>query len=446
MRFCLLLLMCLLYLPSYASAQASAACENVDIHDAAAIKSCLESDPQYAARIKPMFEPNKKCEFLQLQIAQKSGFPGAKKFNPKTSTLADMNVPSCETISQVVELIHGTPSSWSPCLGYEQASDKFEHFKTCLPKYNQLRYQNADYDISGMDCKRAIASYQQALSLIYPAREDAGEYIGRKLPPSYVTPDCENVNAFINEKKNISIAKMEKNAEIEKAKRIRRGEEKAQRAEEEKELRARKQKVRESLARYDENFQDSLDEMSKAAMDRVKTAEPPTDTIDNSHIHTTLIKKIWDRFPEERYQSGSNIAKTIHTTHGFKTWTSNEMAPNFYHTIKNVDIQNCDTENGKAHCTYKVSVSSRIDYHGMRNQQQRAVYNKLGDFAGGGPRILTLESNFTHDGTQWNANLDHDQIKQIMPPEMQGDPNSAAAERERTHCDVMSTLSGWPVC
>ena len=251
------------------------------------------------------------------------------------------------------------------------------------------------------------------------------------------------MDAFFNAAHEVELAEMEKRYQEEKALRA---QAKAEREAKAKELAAAKKKARMAMAKYDEGYQDSLDAMSAQGLKNFKEQEHPKDSIDGKHIKRALVGEVWEMMPEKRYQSGSNIAKIIHTTSGFKSWTNNKMAPNVYHVIQKVEVQNCDLANGKARCTYDVTLGSNIDYHGMNNPDQRAVYNKLGDFAGGGARTITLESDFTHDGTQWIANLDYDQAKMLMPPEANYDQDQAAKDREKLHCDMMSTISGWPVC
>lgn len=448
MRLVFITLLSVLISSSFVYAQSAEKCDGLDMNDPVAIKACLESDEVwYAARTKPMFEPNKDCAFLQMTVVKHeitSTDPNAgKRVNSKTLDDESIERPTCETISDVVELIHDRPSSWSPCMGYDEASDKFEHFKYCIVKSQQLRYNQPNRKVGKMDCKRAVATYQKALGDIYPVRQDQGDYYGRKLPATYTDPDCAQVDAFFNAAHQMEMAEMEKRHQEQMALRAKK---KAEEKAAAKEFALKQQKAREMQAKYEESYQDSLDAMNETAMENFKTQEHPKDSIDNKNIRHALIQEVWSMMPEKRYKVDINVAKIIHTTAGYKFWTNNKMAPNVYHALKSVDVKKCNVNRGKAHCLYDVTVSSSIDYHGMQNPNQRAVYNNLGGFAGAGPRTFSLESDFTHNGTQWKANLTYDQAKKLMPPEAKMDPDQASKEREKAHCDYMSTLTGWPVC
>lgn len=442
MRILLATLTFIIMTASPAYAQSAEKCEGLDMNDAQAIVACLQSDEKwFAARTKPQFEPNQKCDFMQymvLKISISATDPKAgKRINSKTLQTSDTPRPSCETLSEVVEIIHGRPASWSPCLDYDEAGDKFEHFKYCLIKYQQLRYNQPNRKIGKMDCKRATATYQQALSNIYPPRADQGEYYGRKLPPTYTAPDCAKVDAFFKAANEAEMAEMQKRHEEQMAKKAKA---KAEKKAQEKLAAEQAQKAREYKAKMEESYQDSLNKMSEPAMNAIKNAVHPTDAIDKKNIRHALIGEVWGMMPESRHKNGTTVVKLIHTTAGFQTWTNNKMAPNVYHAVKNVEIQKCDVSAGKAHCIYDVTVSSSIDYHGMQNQQQKQVYNKLGDLAGGGPRTFTLESDFVHDGKQWKAKLEYSQAKQLLPPDVKYDAANDAKDREKMNCDIMSAM------
>lgn len=433
-------------LPAFA--QSPEKCEGLDFENAEAIVSCLESDEMwFAARTKPQFEPNQKCstmQYLVLKISVSATDPkAANRINSKTLSESDAPRPSCETLSEVVEILHGRPSSWSPCLAYDEAPDKFEHFTYCLPKYQQLRYNQPNRKIGKMDCNRAVATYQQALGHIYPPRLDQGEYYGRALPSTYVAPDCAKVDAFFEAVNELEMAELQKRYEEQAALKAKQKAEKEALA---KEVAAKAKRAQEFNAKMDESYQNALDEMNEPALARMKSEEHPENSINPSNIRTALIREIWRMMPETRHQTGSDIVKLIHTTAGFKSWASNKMAPNVYHAVKDVAIKNCDVRNGKAHCSYDVTVSSSIDYHGMQNQQQREVYNKLGDIAGGGPRTISLQSGFLHNGKQWEADLTYDQAKQLLPPEARQDADKAAEDREKMNCDMLSAMGVPMLC
>lgn len=446
MRILLAVLTFIIMTASPAYAQSAEKCEGLDMNNAQAIVTCLQSDEQwFAARTKPQFEPNQKCDFMQtmvLKISVTATDPqAAKRINSKTLETTEMPYPSCETLSEVVEIIHGRPASWSPCMGYDEADDKFEHFKYCLIKYQQLRYNQPNRKIGKMDCKRATATYQQALSNIYPPRPDQGEYYGRKLPPTYTAPDCVQVDAFFKAANEAEMAALQKRHEEQMAQKAK---EKAEKRAKEKLAAEQAQKAREYKAKMEESYQDSMDKMNEPAMNAMKDAVHPKDAIDKKNIRHALIKEVWDMMPESRQKVDTTVVKLIHTTAGFKSWTNNKMAPNVYHAVKNVKIQKCGVSAGKAHCVYDVTVSSSIDYHGMQNLQQKQVYNKLGDLAGGGARTFTLESDFVHDGKQWKAKLNSDQAQKLLPPDAKYDANKAAKDREKMNCDMMSAM-GIPV-
>lgn len=427
-------------------AQTVEKCEGLDMSDPAAIVACLESDETwFAARTKPQFEPNQKCAFMQYMTVKISlsatDSAAAKRINSKSLENSDMPRPSCETLSEVVELIHGRPASWSACLGYDEAEDKFEHFKYCITKYQQLRYNQPGRGVGKMDCKRAVATYQQALSSIYLPRRDQGEYYGKAVPSTYTAPDCAQVDAFFQAAYEVEMAALEKRHQEQMVLKAQRKAEKEAKA---KEAAENAKRFQEYKAKMEESYQNSLDKMNEPALNRMKNEEQPKDKIDNTYIRHALIREVWDMVPESRHKMGTTVVKLIHTTAGFKSWTNSKMAPNLYHAVKNATIQSCDIKGSKAHCVYDVTVSSSIDFHGIGNSDKRNVYNMLGGAAGGGPRTFTLESDFSHDGKRWKVELTYEQAKQLLPPEAKYDADRAAQDREKMNCDMMSAM-GVPV-
>ncbi|WP_157976373.1 hypothetical protein [Parahaliea mediterranea] len=436
-----------------ASAQATAAqadpaqaCGNLDMNDPAAILACLAADAsEFNARTKAQFDPNQKCALMQYRVVQVATTALDPKAGRRVNsrTLADPNVdrPSCETLSEVVELIHGRPAAWSPCLGYDEAEDKFEHFTYCLPKYQQLRYGRAKATVGMMTCKRATATYQAALGYIYPPRTDQGDYLGRPLPATYVAPDCAEVDAFFKASHAVELAELE--AQHQQQMKLK-AERKAEAQKKAKEQALRAKKTQEMYARIEEDYQLGFEELNAQSLASLNSAEHPTDTIDNTQIRHALVKEIWALMPQSQHEGNGIKARLVHSSAGFFTWTNNPMAPNVYHAVKDVAIERCDVQDGRAHCRYTATVSSSIDYPGMQNAQQRQVYSKLGDVAGGGPRSLAMESDFYHDGQQWRAKLSYEQAKQLLPPNAKHDANQAAKEREKMNCDIMSAM-GVPV-
>ena len=442
MRVLLTIITILAFKTFPAHAQSVEKCEKLNMDDAKAIVSCLESDEMwYKARTKPQFEPNQRCGFMQMQVVKLSlnatDPQAARQINSKTLKNKNIPHPSCATISEVVELIHGRPASWSACLGYDEAEDKFEHFKYCITKYQQLRYNQPGRGLGKMDCKRAVATYQQALSSIYPPRQDQGEYYGRTVPSTYTAPDCAQVDAFFQAVHEVEMAALEKRHQEQMVLKAQRKAEKEAKA---KEAAENAKLAQEYKAKMEESYQNSLDKMNEPALNNMKNEVQPKDTITEQNIRKALIREVWDMMPESRHSMGTTVVKLIHTTAGFKTWTNNKMAPNVYHAVKNVTIKSCDVKSSKAHCVYEVTVSSSIDYHGMNNPQQRSIYNSLGKAAGGGPRTFTLESDFTHNGKQWQANLNYQQARKLLPPEAKYDADQAAKDREKMNCDTMSAM------
>jgi hypothetical protein len=426
------------------SAQANEPCKNLDLEDAAAIKACLESDTTwYEARTKPMFEPNKECSFLQMQVVKMQMTAidpqKGKRVNSKTLDDASIPRPSCETISAVVELIRGRPSAWTQCMGYEEASDKFEHFKVCIVEYTKGRYGMADNQaaaasLSGMDCKRANATYAKTFEYIYPPIQQEGPFYGRKLPPSYQDPDCEKVDAFIaNIKEEVEQLRAVQYAQAQayKAEQKRIKEEKA------KERLEKAKKTQEMFRKMEEADQRSFEKLEAQILDGVKSREEPTDSIENKHLRFALVKQIWVQMPEESKEIGFVKAKLLHTTHGFKTWSNTPMMPNLYHAIKSVKIKECDVKKGKAHCTYDVTVSSSVHYKDHNNQERADVYGQLAS-ALVGPRSYSWESDLVHDGRQWMIKLTNKQKKLILPPEI--DMGDRQSENEKIQCDTMSAM------
>lgn len=425
------------------SAQASTACKDLDMTDALAIKACLESDTTwYEARTKPIFEPNKECSHLQMQVVKRqieSVDPKkGKRVNSKTLDDQSIPRPSCETVAEVVELIRGRPSAWQPCLGYDEAADKFTHFKGCIVPFLEGRYgsdTNAALSrVSGMDCKRALATYGQALGLIYPPIQEQGPFLGRRLPPSYADPDCDQVNAYVADiKQDVEKARQEqiRIAEAAKAERKRIKEEMA------KEAYERKKNMIEAQRKYEEADQKAMDQMMAAGLESRKNREDPKDVIEGKHLHLALVKHIWDQRPEEEKGFGGIKAVLKHTTHGFRTWGNAPMMPNFYHAVKDVSIKDCSVNNGKGHCTYTVTVSSSTEYKDANNQARANFY---GQFASAftGPRTYTWESDFTHDGKQWTVDLTDEQRKLLLPPEI--DVSNSRSEQEKIDCDYMSAM------
>jgi len=443
MRYFIFALTLLLFPTVSAFAQGPEACNDLDMSDPAAIKACLESDETwYEARTKPMFEPNKECSHLQMRVVKRQieaiDPQRGRRVNSKTLDDESIPRPDCETVSKVVELIRGRPSAWSSCLGYKETPDKFSHFKACLVGYLGGRYgtdEMAAYSrISGMDCKRATATYQKALGLIHPARQDQGPFMGRRVPASYADPDCAQVETYVQAvKDDVEAVRAEQYAEAQAAK----AERKKIEEQKAKEYWEKKKKTAEFHRKMEESYQKSLDKMSAAGLESRKKREDPKDAIEGKHIHLALVKHIWDQRPEEEKEFGGIKARLSHTTHGFKTWSSTPMMPNIFHAVKDIDIKECDVRNSKAHCSYGLTVSTRTVYKDQSNQARADVYgNFMNMFTG--PRNYTWESDFIHDGKQWTVKLNSEQRKLLLPPEI--DMSDQRSEQEKVHCDVMSAM------
>lgn len=448
MRLVVATVMLLIAFSSHVFAQSASKCGSVDMNDPTAIKACLESDSMwYEARTKPMFEPNKDCGFLQMMVVKyKISSTDAKAGNRVNSkTLDDESIerPSCKTISDVVTLIRERPSAWSPCLGYDEADDKFEHFKYCVMTYQKLRYSQSNRQFGKMDCKNAIATYQQALGQIYPPRQDQGEFYGRKLPASYNDPDCMQVEAFFAAVNETEMAALEKHHQEAMALKAQRKAEKEAKA---KEAAEKAKRTQEFHAKMEESYQRSLDNMDEeiygpgGLLARVNDLEHPKDAIENKHIRRAIIKEMQRIVPEEEKTIMGITGKTEHTSGGFKTrLVGSHKAPIYFFGVDNAKIKKCDVAKGEAICTYDITLFTNVDNGGAGNME--GVMDSLYKLSGAGPRTTTFESVLKHDGKQWTTTLTPEQTEFIFPPPpTPSEAEAAQKRREKTHCDTMSAL------
>ena len=432
-----------LVLSGFAQAQPSELCEALDLADAAKIKACLEDDPWYEARTKPIFEPNKECPKLQLQIAKKV----METIDPKVSrsmnsgTIEDGRtpVPSCKTASEVVELIRGRPSSWTACLDYDAAGDKFQHFKTCITSYTIARHgivdekQTASH-LAGLDCKHAVFKYREALALIHTKLKSEGPDYGKRLPKSYQDPDCQQVVAFLQGKGDEAEqerAERVAQAEAQKAEQRRLAEEQASKAA----LRA--QKTAEMNQKIEEGYQLAYQDMNEEILQARINSAQTRDKIGNEDLLFALAKQIWAQVPEDEHESGTIKAKLFHTSHGFRTWMNLPTVPEIVHGIRSVDIASCAIAGDRAQCAYTVVVSTQVTYNDNSNQARADLYSKFAT-ALVGPRRYSWKSDLHHDGKQWDIELTDKQKKDILPPEV--DMNSSHSGNEKTQCDLMSAM------
>lgn len=448
MRVVFAVLMILFAFSAPVYAQSAAKCANVDMGDPEAIKACLESDSMwYEARTKPMFEPNKDCGFLQMMVVKyKISSTDAKAGNRVNSkTLDDETIerPSCDVVSDVVELIRQRPSAWSPCLGYDEADDKFEHFKYCVVKYQQLRYNQPNKMMGKTDCKNAIATYQQALGQIYPPRQEEGAFYGRKLPASYTDLDCAQVDAFFAAVNEEEMAELEKRHQEAMAFKAQRRAIKEQKALEALEKAKRTQEFNDHMA---ESYQRAIDQMDEemygpgGMLARVNDLEHPKDTIENKHIRRAIIKEMQRIVPEEEKTVMGITGKIEHTSGGFKSrLVGSHKAPIYFFGVDNAKIKKCDVAKGKAICTYDITLFTNVDNGGAGNME--GVMDSLYKLSGAGPRTTTFESVLKHDGKQWTTTLTQEQTEFIFPPPpTPSEAEAAQKQREKTHCDTMSAL------
>ncbi len=427
----------------YAHAQDAAACKDLDLTDAPAIKACLEDDPWYEARTKAVFEPNKECPKLQLQIVKRAmeavDLQASRRMNSSTVEDGEVPLPSCQTASEVVELIRGRPSSWTACLGYDDAEDKFEHFKSCITSFTMARHGITDAaqssaHLSGLDCKRAVFTYRQALGLIHLPRKTEGPDYGQRLPASYEDPNCEEIVAFLQDRKDEAEAERAERyaqAEAYKAEQKRLAEEKA------KENALRAQKTAELYRKLEEGYQLSYQKMNSDMLEAKKASIDPRDSLENKHLLFALAKQIWAQVPPEENEMGSVKARLFHTSNGFRTWMNVPMAPEIIHGVTSVNITNCNVKNGRANCAYDAVVSTQVVYTDSSNQQRADLYSKFAT-ALVGPRTYSWKSDLVHDGKQWNVVLTNNQKKLLLPPEI--DMSSSQSANEKTQCDLMSAM------
>gem|GEM_PF-5021720 len=90
---------------------------------------------------------------------------------------AQMYLPPCAIVAQVIERLRGKPPAWAKCLGAGSGFDA-GHFKTCLTAYPR----------EPRDCRSLLAAYELGLKAASPRL---------RLPAGYRQPGCETVAALM---------------------------------------------------------------------------------------------------------------------------------------------------------------------------------------------------------------------------------------------------------
>lgn len=448
------IIMLLLVLSTSAQARINAnpsdSCKNLDMENTQAVLQCLKDDQKYDRKIRPRLDAGVKCHQAQDIVVKRyivSTDPSLESQLRKTGKDA-LPRPSCAVVAEIVNEVASVSPVWSSCIGYAEANNKFEHFKNCVIGFVQAynRYdtpQTAKITVSSFACDRALKTYNSAHQRMnrahFPEQGKPGVYT----PVGYEPPPCHQVNAWLEELKDVKTAHNKKVAEENKALRQQqiaaREEKKALKAAKIKEQQDKAKRTQKAFAAMDKSY--DFSEQTKRALKTVNIMEHPTDVIEAQHIRRALIQRIQKLVPEEDVSLMGINGETRHTTGGFKSYFTNvPSAPKIYYGVDSVDIKQCDIKNNQASCRYVAQFFTNVDNSGVTGQQ-RAGLDTLYKLSGAGPRIAEFQNNFQHDGTQWKAVLNSRQDKLLLPPP----PPKRNPNDDDAMCDVL-TLMGAGVC
>lgn len=426
----------------------SETCKNLDMTDSEAVLQCLKEDHKYDQVIRHLFDTRVSCTHIQDIVLKRyivSTDPSlARQMDYKKKRGADnLPRPSCEIISEITQKIANVTPMWDACLGYEEAEDKLEHFKGCMIGYTQgyYRYKDTAPAIStlssGYDCQRALSSYEGVFKYTHRIFFPEGG-VGMYTPEGYEPLSCEQIDPWLlslkDEKaKNDEILAEQKRMEY-RAMRAYKDQKKAEAKEKAKQQSIRAENTRKMFEALDKSYDFSA-EFDKQ-LDAVNTMEHPKDKIENKHIRRALIQEIQKLVPEETNEFAGLKGITKHTTGGFRGRIENvPAAPRIFYGVENAKIKDCNMKKLEARCTYTATFFTNVDHPGARPNDRQAMNALYGIFAG--PRTVTFENVFKHDGKQWKAVLNEEQKKLILPPSPK--PVDQNAE-EKAKCDYMSAL------
>lgn len=426
-----------------ASAQDSP-CKNLDMESVPAIMACLKADEkEFKHSLQHKFNVHEDCAGRQDLILKERVMATDPSLRHKINTSATgddgMKRPSCETISKIMNEIHGTPAAWEKCMGYENATDKVGHMEACIVSHMHRRnkYPSEEAALSTIastyDCARAQRAYKQALHDVHRTLNENEKGEVYKLPKGFKSVPCEQVNAILERAKEARIAhnkklKEEKEqqyaAQIEaRFGQIEKREEKLTEQEE------RRKRTAAAFAAMDRSYDFDNDPYfsgPKKDLEHVNSIEHPRDKLEEKYIRRALVKEIHKMVPENKEILNEYLGgEVIHTVGGIqgKSISSQQQKMQVNHGIRSVENSTCkvNEKKGTASCEYTVTVTSEATFPGApspgfaRGAEFFAEYGQGDGLGAGGPRTFKMKNDFTHDGHQWNAVLNEDQKKSLLP-------------------------------
>lgn len=349
-------------------------------------------------------------------------------------------VPACEMVAQLIVETSGDVPVWRDCLGYEKAPDKTDFLLKCLISNRSLSaYQHNKrhprLQITGEEdhptgCGHMRFQVHGVFAMLYP-KDTERDQQNWYMPDAFEDIECERLEPFFAK------AREGKNERWEEAK--------ARAAERREAMRQAGVTAVDIRSLLDQDYQRSLDEMSRQMLESANAAAQPSDQITQTSLRRAIISELHDVYPEETNSLGPLQGEVAHTIGGVRLRTNVQQAFVFDYGVRRIDVDTCSVaSDGTATCTFDLTLSATGSLPAMAYDKRRAVLETLVNAFDSNPRTKAFTIDLDHDGRQWHVGSAAEDLRRflVLPAPDKPAENQEFSPEECVMLDSMGS-TGW---